>query len=66
MSDITEQFHELPSNEQENLLDTATEWLVERGHLPLSEEAWTDDKYADRIYEKALDLLEEAKNAPKA
>lgn len=59
MTDI-QNFYDLPSNEQENFLETATEWLIEHGYLPLSEEVWTDDKHQDRIYEKATELWEES------
>jgi len=56
----TTQFHDLPSNEHENWLITATEWLIEHGHLPFTEEAWTSDKYQDRIHDKAVELWEES------
>lgn len=56
----TRNFSDLASNEQDKWLDIATEWLVEHGHLPLTEEVWTDDKYLDRIYDKANDLWEES------
>jgi hypothetical protein len=56
-----EQFYDLPSNEQENWLETATEWLVDHIHLPLSEDVWTDDKYTDQIHEKAVELWEESR-----
>lgn len=56
----TTQFHDLPSNEHENWLITATELLIDSGHLPLSEDAWTNDKYADIIHDKAVELWEES------
>lgn len=55
----TVEFYDLPSNQQDIFLGIATEWLVEHGHLPWTEEVWESDKYSDRIYEKANELWEE-------
>ena len=61
----TVEFHELPSNEQDNLLETATLWLIEHQHLPFTDEAWADDKYYDRIYERAVEMWKESQSEPK-
>lgn len=55
----TVEFYDLPSNERDIFMSIATEWLVEHGYLPLSEEVWESDKYSDRIYEKANELWKE-------
>lgn len=53
-------FDELEDDEFDYWMEAATDFLVERGFLPFSDEVWTSDKYLDLISAKAQELYEES------
>jgi len=57
MSKLT--FETLDPDTFEQYIDRATNYLIDATHIPLSDDAWTSDEYADRIYDKAKEMFEE-------
>lgn len=55
-------FENLDPETFDKYIDRATDELVASVRLPLSEEVWETDKYADMIYDKAKELYEEEHN----
>lgn len=52
-------FENLDPESFDKLIELATNQLVDAVRLPLSDDVWTNDKYADMIYDKAKELYEE-------
>jgi hypothetical protein len=52
-------WQDLSDEVREEWCETATEWLVDNGWLPLSDDVWATDKYAERIEEKAQEMYED-------
>jgi hypothetical protein len=55
----TTKWQDLSDEVRETWCERATEWLVERCWLPLSDDVWATDKYADRIESKAEEMYED-------
>lgn len=53
-----EKWETLSDSEREKWQEIATEYLIEMAWLPLSDDVWATDKYADIIDEKAQELWE--------
>lgn len=55
-------FENLDPESFDKLIELATNYLIDAVRIPLSDDAWTSDKYADMIYDKAKELYEENDN----
>lgn len=53
------EFDELAEDEMEPWLIKATDSLVDSGRLPLSDDVWATDDYADIIFSKAEDMYDD-------
>lgn len=53
-----ETWETISETERERWHEKATDYLIEYGWLPLSDDVWATDKYADRIEIKAQELWE--------
>lgn len=53
-------FDDLPYLQQEKWCEKATDWLLVNLRIPMSDDVWATDKYADEIYEKANEMWEES------
>jgi hypothetical protein len=61
--DPDEEFNELDSDTFDQYIERARNYLIDSMRLPLSDGAWTSDKYADMIYDKAEEMfLEDCDN----
>jgi hypothetical protein len=58
MSIWKEKWETLTDTEREKWYEIATEYLIDMAWLPLSDDVWATDKYADIIEEKAQELWE--------
>lgn len=57
----TAKWEDLSEEEREKWYESAADKLIDDGWLPLSDDVWATDKYADRIEEKAKELWEDYK-----
>ena len=55
-------FENLDPESFDKLIELATNYLIDAVRIPLSDDVWTSDKYADMIYDKAKELYEENDN----
>jgi len=55
----TAKWQDLGEVEREKWYESATDSLIESGRLPLSDDVWATDKYAEIIEEKAQELWED-------
>lgn len=56
-------FEALDPDTFEQYIEKATNYLIDSTRLPLSDDVWTSDKYADMIYDKAKEMFEEEHDA---
>lgn len=54
------EFNELEEDEFNYWMDAATEYLVTKGFVPFTDEAWASDKYFDQVIAKAQELYEDS------
>lgn len=54
-----EKWETLSEEEREKWQERAIDYLIDMAWLPLSDDVWATDKYAERIDEKAQELWED-------
>lgn len=55
-------FENLDPEAFDKFIELATNHLIDAVQIPLSDDAWTSDRYTDMIYNKAKELYEESNN----
>lgn len=51
-------FENLDPDSFEEYIEKATNYLIDAVRIPLSDDAWTSEKYEDMIYDKAKEMFE--------
>ena len=55
---MTKTWEKLSDVEQDRWREKATDYLIEMARIPLSDDVWATDKFAEQIEERAIDMFE--------